>query len=149
VARRGETCLNSHQKQPPLYGIKWIGEEKAKAKKRRKMTLRIKKRRGIFERPNGSGIWWIRYVGLDGKLHREKVGTNYADALRAYEEAPRRRQTTRVGQRLAVNDICSGKLRELGVHHFRAVLADLERKRERIDKIIAAMKEALENESLS
>ena len=30
--------------------------------------------RGIFERPNGSGVWWIRYTDQFGKLHREKVG---------------------------------------------------------------------------
>ena len=30
--------------------------------------------RGIFERPKGSGIWWIRYADQFGKLHREKVG---------------------------------------------------------------------------
>lgn len=33
-----------------------------------------KKQRGIFERPLGSGIWWISYFGADGKHHREKVG---------------------------------------------------------------------------
>jgi integrase len=31
--------------------------------------------RGIFERPNGSGVWWARYVGADGREHREKAGT--------------------------------------------------------------------------
>jgi hypothetical protein len=30
--------------------------------------------RGIFERPKGSGIWWVRYTDQYGKLHREKVG---------------------------------------------------------------------------
>jgi len=30
--------------------------------------------RGVFERPKGSGIWWIRYADQFGKLHREKVG---------------------------------------------------------------------------
>jgi integrase len=30
--------------------------------------------RGVFERPKGSGIWWIRYADQYGKLHREKVG---------------------------------------------------------------------------
>src|ERR1700730_18523258 len=31
--------------------------------------------RGVFERPKGSGWWWIRYVDADGKMHREKVGS--------------------------------------------------------------------------
>ena len=40
---------------------------------------------GVFEKPPGSGIWWIRYCDQNGKLHREKVGrkswaiTAYAD----------------------------------------------------------------------
>ena len=36
------------------------------------MPREIKKQRGIFERPKGSGIWWICYAGIDGRLHREK-----------------------------------------------------------------------------
>lgn len=30
--------------------------------------------RGIFERPKGSGIWWVRYHDQFGREHREKVG---------------------------------------------------------------------------
>lgn len=33
------------------------------------------KQRGVFERPKGSGIWWARYLGSDGRIHREKAGT--------------------------------------------------------------------------
>ncbi|MFX0198639.1 MAG: tyrosine-type recombinase/integrase [Candidatus Hodarchaeota archaeon] len=33
-----------------------------------------KKERGIFERPKGSGIWWVRYADNFGRIHREKVG---------------------------------------------------------------------------
>ncbi len=35
----------------------------------------IKKVRGVFERPLGSGVWWIQYFDAAGKRHREKVGT--------------------------------------------------------------------------
>ncbi len=31
--------------------------------------------RGLFERPAGSGIWWVRYRDAAGRLHREKAGT--------------------------------------------------------------------------
>jgi len=41
------------------------------------------KQRGVFERPPGSGIWWISYRGEDGKRHREKVGRHEA-AVEAY-----------------------------------------------------------------
>jgi integrase len=30
--------------------------------------------RGLFERPKGSGIWWVRYHDEHGREHREKVG---------------------------------------------------------------------------
>ena len=30
--------------------------------------------RGLFERPKGSGVWWIRYHDENGREHREKVG---------------------------------------------------------------------------
>lgn len=32
------------------------------------------KDRGLFERPGGSGIWWIRYTDAVSNEHREKVG---------------------------------------------------------------------------
>jgi len=30
--------------------------------------------RGLFERPTGSGVWWIHFHDADGRKHREKVG---------------------------------------------------------------------------
>src|ERR1051325_11201214 len=30
--------------------------------------------RGLFERPKGSGIWWVRYHDEHGREYREKVG---------------------------------------------------------------------------
>jgi hypothetical protein len=33
-----------------------------------------RRQRGIFERPKGSGVWWVRYHDEDGREHREKVG---------------------------------------------------------------------------
>jgi integrase len=41
--------------------------------------------RGLFERPEGSGIWWIRYADQFGKIHREKVGPKSL-ALSAYQK---------------------------------------------------------------
>lgn len=32
------------------------------------------KDRGLFERPQGSGVWWVRYIDGEGREHREKVG---------------------------------------------------------------------------
>jgi hypothetical protein len=33
-----------------------------------------RKHRGIFERPEGSGVWWILFHDQYGRRHREKVG---------------------------------------------------------------------------
>jgi hypothetical protein len=41
--------------------------------------------RGIFERPNGSGIWWVRYADENGRIHREKVGTKSL-AFKVYQK---------------------------------------------------------------
>jgi len=38
--------------------------------------------RGVFERPDGSGVWWIVYYA-DGVRHREKVGRR-SDAIKLY-----------------------------------------------------------------
>jgi integrase len=35
----------------------------------------MKKQRGLFERPTGSHIWWIRFADATGRIRREKVGT--------------------------------------------------------------------------
>lgn len=40
--------------------------------------------RGLFERPDGSGIWWIRYADAHGREHRERVGSKSA-ARAAYQ----------------------------------------------------------------
>jgi hypothetical protein len=43
-----------------------------------------KKRRGVFERENGSGIYWVRFVDVDGKRKSRCVG-NFSDAVNFYE----------------------------------------------------------------
>jgi integrase len=43
-----------------------------------------KKHRGVFEREKGSGIWWVRFVDVDGKRKARCVGT-FSDAVDFYE----------------------------------------------------------------
>jgi len=38
----------------------------------------MKGQRGIFERPKGSQVWWIRYADATGRERREKAGTKSA-----------------------------------------------------------------------
>jgi integrase len=40
--------------------------------------------RGLFERPAGSGVWWINYY-VKGKQHRERVGRK-SDAIKVYRD---------------------------------------------------------------
>lgn len=54
-----------------------------------------RKPRGLFERPPGSGIWWINYY-VNGQQHREKVGPMSA-ALTLYQE---RKRDARLGRKL-------------------------------------------------
>ena len=53
--------------------------------------------RGIFERPPGSGVWWVSYF-RDGKRHREKVGRK-SDARDLYQH---RKAEGRAGVKLPV-----------------------------------------------
>ena len=56
-----------------------------------------KKPRGLFERPPGSGMWWINYYE-GGKQHREKVGSRGA-AIKLYRK---RKEDARIGRKLPV-----------------------------------------------
>ncbi len=49
------------------------------------MAKEVKKHRGVFERPKGSRIWWIRYADQFGEEHREKVGPRSA-AIAKYQQ---------------------------------------------------------------
>jgi hypothetical protein len=46
---------------------------------------RTKRHRGVSERPQGSGIWWIRYTDELGREHREKIGL-YQTAVHIYRK---------------------------------------------------------------
>src|SRR5262249_24346647 len=39
---------------------------------------RRRQSRGVFERPKGSGVWWVRYHDPHGREHRERVGPRVA-----------------------------------------------------------------------
>ncbi|MBB5343923.1 tyrosine-type recombinase/integrase [Tunturibacter empetritectus] len=51
--------------------------------------------RGVFEHPPNSGIWWVNYY-VDGKRHREKVGTRKA----ASDLYSKRKNDARMGVKL-------------------------------------------------
>ena len=43
-----------------------------------------RRQEGLFERPPGSGVWWINYY-VNGKQHREKAGRR-SDAVALYQK---------------------------------------------------------------
>lgn len=53
------------------------------------------KYRGLFQRPPGSGVWWVNYY-VDGKQHREKAGSKSA-AIALYRK---RKEDARAGRKL-------------------------------------------------
>ena len=55
--------------------------------------------RGIFEKPAGSGIWWIRYADGAGQYKREKVGRR-SDAITLYQK---RKTDARMGVKMPEN----------------------------------------------
>ncbi len=81
--------------------------------------------RGLFERPKGSGTWWIRYHDENGREHREKIGPKglakrvYAKrkteiAERRFFPAQIRRRETLLGDYLEqyLKDHVEGRLRQ-------------------------------------
>ena len=53
---------------------------------------------GVWEKEQGSGVWWIRYRA-EGKLKREKVGRK-SDAIALYQQ---RKAELRAGMKLPTN----------------------------------------------
>ena len=54
--------------------------EKPLKKKSQEPTKEPVRDRGIFEEIKGSGKWYIRYTGADGKRHKETAG-RHGDAI--------------------------------------------------------------------
>ena len=56
---------------------------KVRFNRHQRKGLNVAKERGVFERPKGSGVFWINYY-KDGKQHREKAG-NKSSASALYK----------------------------------------------------------------
>ncbi|MGD0858350.1 MAG: site-specific integrase [Terracidiphilus sp.] len=79
---------------------------------------------GISERIKGSGIWWIRWTGADGKRHFEKAGThNAARTLlnkRRQEIILRKKQPKLLRSRaVTFSDLCDDALRHSGAENSK------------------------------
>jgi hypothetical protein len=56
-----------------------------RAMKQKRTEEQSRRERGLFERPTGSGVWWVRYHDEHGREHREKVGQKSL-ALKVYQK---------------------------------------------------------------
>ncbi len=83
------------------------------------------KARGLFERPAGSGCWWINYY-VDGKQHREKVGRR-GDALALYQKRKAdARRKLKLPELVPGRVVTFGHLSEMAVKHAETHLKTLE-----------------------
>jgi integrase len=80
------------------------------------MKKEEKKVRGVYEHPEGSGVWWVQYFA-EGKRHREKAGRK-SDAIALYQK---RKADARRGIKLPElvpgNVITFGDLSTMAVRH--------------------------------
>jgi integrase len=85
------------------------------------MKKEEKKVRGLYEHPNGSGVWWVQYFA-EGKRHREKAGRR-SDAVALYQK---RKADAR--RKLKLPELVPGKvitfahLSQMAVEHARSHL---------------------------
>ena len=84
------------------------------------MSTKQVKIRGVFEREPGSGQWWIRFTGADGKEHREFAG-KYTDAKRKIED---RRAERRKGIAPEIKGVPKKKVEPVAVLKFADLIKD-------------------------
>jgi integrase len=77
--------------------------------------------RGLFERPAGSGCWWINYY-VNGKQHREKAGRR-SDALALYQKRKAdARRKVKLPELVPGKVVTFGHLYEMAVEHAKTHL---------------------------
>src|SRR4051812_30848976 len=107
------------------------------------MSKVAKKKRGVFERPAGSGIWWIRYADEHGRIRREKVGPRGA----AIELRDTRKTEVRVRKKLPENfrarPITFGELAKDALEYSRSHKRSYGHDKSRMDKLLATFRERL------
>jgi integrase len=85
------------------------------------MSKAQKHSRGVYERPEGSGVWWVLYYA-SGKRHREKAGRK-SDAVALYQK---RKADARRGVKLPElvpgNAITFAQLSDMAVAYAKARL---------------------------
>jgi hypothetical protein len=81
--------------------------------------------RGLFERPPGSGVWWINYY-VNGKQHREKAGRR-GDALALYQKRKAdARRKLKLPELVPGRVVTFGHLSDMAVNHAETHLKSIE-----------------------
>jgi integrase len=88
--------------------------------------------RGIYERKPGSGVWWIRWTGSNGKLHREKAGRR-SDAKtlidkRRTETLQQKKLPEQFRRKVTFDSLCDDALEHSSATNNGKVTHDLELK---------------------
>jgi len=87
--------------------------------------MKAKAARGIYERPAGSGVWWIHYYA-DGKRHREKAGRK-SDAIALYQKRKAdARRKLKLPELVPSRVVTFGHLSDMAVKHAETHLKTLE-----------------------
>ncbi len=85
------------------------------------MKKEAEKARGLFERPPGSGVWWINYY-VNGKQRREKAGRR-SDALALYQKRKAdSRRKLKLPELVPGNVVTFGHLSTMAVEHAKTHL---------------------------
>lgn len=85
------------------------------------MKQKEKPVRGIFERPAGSGVWWVNYY-VDGKQHREKAGRK-SDAIALYQKRKAdARRKIKLPELVPGNVVTFGELSTVAVEYAKTHL---------------------------
>ena len=73
--------------------------------------------RGLFERPKGSGSWWIRYADAQGKERREKAGTKASAKLLYQKRKQQALEGKKLPEKLRAKAILFNELLDDAVEH--------------------------------
>jgi len=77
----------------------------------------MKGQKGIFERPLGSNIWWVRYVDAGGKERREKAGTKSIAKLLYQKRKQEALEGRKLPERLRSRKVLFGELVDDAIEH--------------------------------
>lgn len=93
------------------------GEAAAQATQQPRARRKPPKVRGLFERPKGSGVWWVRYRDAAGRLHREKAGTRGMALALLDKRRSERRQRAKLPETIRRAAVPMRELLDLAARH--------------------------------